>query len=95
MIVECSSARKSNMRTLPSAPTLANTSTLPAMNATSKTSLSCAMSCVLACCVVISQTVHVVSIDEVTIILGLILFQSKEVKGAVTSVFGLLNTAFD
>ena len=40
MIVECSKLRRSNIRTLPSAPQETNTSTLLAQNRTSKTSLS-------------------------------------------------------
>jgi hypothetical protein len=48
MMVECSRLRRSNMRTEPSAPTLAKTS-VPRANAMSYTSLSCAISCVFAC----------------------------------------------
>jgi len=40
IIVLCSKLLRSNIRTLPSAPQLANTSTEPLMNLTSKTSLS-------------------------------------------------------
>lgn len=40
IIVLCSRLLRSNIRTLPSAPQLANTSTEPLMNLTSKTSLS-------------------------------------------------------
>lgn len=56
IIVECSSDLphhhgnkylRSNIRTEPSAPTLANTS-VPFAKATSNTSLSCAISCVFA-----------------------------------------------
>lgn len=73
------------MRTLPSAPQLTKTSTLFAQNRTSYTSLSCAISCVLAVRVGISQIVQVVSILEVMIRLGEIVFQSNEVIGAVCS----------
>jgi hypothetical protein len=85
MIVLCSRLRKSNMRTLPSAPQLTKTSTLFAQNRTSYTSLSCAISCVLAVSVGMSQIVHVVSMLEVMIKLGEIVFQSREVIGAVCS----------
>lgn len=85
IIVLCSRLLKSNIRTLPSAPQLTKTSTLLAQNRTSKTSLSCAMSCVLAVKVGISHIVHVVSILEVIIRLGDKLFQSREVSGAVCS----------
>ena len=85
MIVLCSKLRKSNMRTLPSAPQLTNTSTLLAQNLTSNTSLSCAISCVFAVNVGISQIVHVVSILEVMMRLGDTVFQSREVRGAVCS----------
>lgn len=44
MMVLCSRLRRSNMRTLPSAPQLTKTSTLFAQKRTSYTSLSCAMS---------------------------------------------------
>lgn len=73
------------MRTLPSAPQLTNTSTLLAQNLTSKTSLSWAINCVLAVNVGISQIVQVVSILDVMIKLGDIVFQSSEVIGAVCS----------
>ena len=43
MIVLCSRLLRSNIRTLPSAPQLTNTSTLLAQKRTSKTSLSCAI----------------------------------------------------
>lgn len=85
MIVLCSKLRRSNIRTLPSAPQLTNTSMLLAQNLTSNTSLSWAMSCVLAVKVGISQIVHVVSILEVMIRLGETVFQSNEVNGAVCS----------
>lgn len=85
MMVLCSKLRRSNIRTLPSAPQLTKTSTLFAQNLTSKTSLSCAINCVLAVNVGISHIVHVVSMLEVMIKLGETVFQSKEVKGAVCS----------
>lgn len=74
------------MRTLPSAPQLAKTSTLPLMKRTSYTSLSCAMSWVFAVSVGMSQMVQVVSMLLVMIKLGLIGFQSRLVSGAVKSV---------
>lgn len=73
------------MRTLPSAPQLTNTSTLFAQNRTSNTSLSWAINCVLAVSVGISQIVQVVSMLDVMIRLGEIVFQSSEVIGAVCS----------
>lgn len=76
---------RSNIRTLPSAPQLTNTSTLLAQKRTSKTSLSCAISCVLAVNDGMSQIVHVVSILEVMIRLGERVFQSRDVRGAVCS----------
>lgn len=85
MMVLCSRLRKSNMRTLPSAPQLTKTSTLPAQNRTSKTSLSCAISCVFAVSEGMSQIVHVVSMLDVMMSLGDIVFQSSEVSGAVCS----------
>ena len=85
MMVLCSRLRKSNIRTLPSAPQLTKTSTLPAQNRTSKTSLSCAISCVFAVSVGMSQMVQVVSILDVMISFGDKVFQSREVKGAVCS----------
>lgn len=94
MIVECSRLRRSNIRTLPSAPQLTNTSTLWAQNLTSKTSLSCAISWVLAVRVGISQIVHVVSMLLVMISFGDIWFQSRLVRGAVCSgVLELLRSA--
>jgi hypothetical protein len=84
-MVLCSRLLKSNIRTLPSAPQETNTSTLPAQKRTSKTSLSCAISCVLAVSVGMSQIVHVVSILLVIISFGLSMFQSKLVSGAVCS----------
>jgi hypothetical protein len=44
--------------------------------------LSCAISCVTATCWLTSQTVHVVSIDEVTTIAGLNAFHERPVIGA-------------
>lgn len=85
MMVLCSRLRRSNMRTLPSAPQLTNTSTLPAQNRTSKTSLSWAINCVLAVRDGMSQIVQVVSMLEVIISFGDIVFQSREVSGAVCS----------
>ncbi len=85
MIVLCSKLLKSNIRTLPSAPQLTKTSTLLAQNRTSKTSLSCAINCVFAVSVGISQMVHVVSMLDVMMRLGDRVFQSREVKGAVCS----------
>jgi len=84
-MVLCSKLRKSNMRTLPSAPQLTNTSTLPAQNRTSNTSLSCAMSCVLAVRDGISQIVQVVSMLDVMMSFGDMVFQSRDVSGAVCS----------
>jgi hypothetical protein len=80
--------RKSNIRTDPSAPHEAKICSLPATKATSNTSLSCAIKCVLACNVFKSHTVHVVSILAVTTRLGASLFQWKDVNGAENSVFG-------
>ena len=85
MIVLCSRLRRSNIRTLPSAPQLTKTSTLLAQNLTSNTSLSCAINCVFAVSVGISQIVHVVSMLDVIIRLGDTVFQSSDVKGAVCS----------
>lgn len=85
MMVLCSRLRKSNIRTLPSAPQLTNTSTVFAQNRTSKTSLSCAINCVFAVSVGMSQIVQVVSILDVMMRLGEIVFQSREVIGAVCS----------
>lgn len=73
------------MRTLPSAPQLAKTSTLPLMNLTSNTSLSCAISCVFAVKLGISQIVQVVSMDDVMMSEGESAFQSSEVSGAEES----------
>jgi len=93
-MVLCSKLRKSNIRTLPSAPQLTKTSTLLAQNLTSKTSLSCAINCVFAVNVGISQIVQVVSMLDVMMRLGETVFQSREVKGAVCSgVFELDSNA--
>lgn len=83
MIVECSKLRRSNIRTLPSCPQLTKTSTLLAQKRTSYTSLSCAISCVLAVREGMSQIVQVVSMLEVMIRLGETVFQSRDVRGAV------------
>lgn len=85
IIVLCSKLLRSNILTLPSAPQLTKTSTLFAQNRTSNTSLSWAISCVLAVSVGISQIVHVVSMLDVIIRLGETIFQSNEVIGAVCS----------
>lgn len=85
MMVLCSRLRRSNMRTLPSAPQLTKTSTLPAQKRTSKTSLSCAINCVLAVSDGMSHIVHVVSMLEVMMSLGDMVFQSSDVSGAVCS----------
>jgi hypothetical protein len=85
MMVLCSRLRRSNIRTLPSAPQLTKTSTLFAQNRTSYTSLSWAISCVLAVKVGMSQIVQVVSILDVIIKLGDMIFQSSAVIGAVCS----------
>ncbi len=84
-MVLCSRLRRSNIRTLPSAPQLTKTSTLLAQNRTSKTSLSCAMSCVFAVRVGMSHIVQVVSMLDVMMRLGDSVFQSSEVRGAVCS----------
>lgn len=80
------------MRTLPSAPHETKTSTDPAQKRTSKTSLSWAMSCVLAVRVGMSQIVQVVSMEEVMMSFGESVFQSREVKGAVCSGVLLLES---
>lgn len=77
---------KSNNRTDPSAPTLANMSAEVCMNATSYTSLSCAISWVFAWFVSTFHTVHVVSMLAVTISDGSVSFQSKDVRGAQKSL---------
>lgn len=86
-IVECSRLRKSKARRLPSAPTETNMSVEPGSQATSYTSRSCAMSCVMAVAVSMFQTVHVVSMDEVTMRLGDFSFHEKLVKGAPEAWF--------
>jgi hypothetical protein len=94
MIVLCSRLRRSNMRTLPSAPQLTKTSTLPAQKRTSNTSLSCAINCVFAVRDGMSHIVHVVSMLEVMMSFGDNVFQSREVSGAVCSgVFELESRA--
>ena len=80
-MVECSRLRRSNARRLPSAPTETKMSVEPGSHATSYTSRSCAMSCVIALCVSMFHTVHVVSIDDVTTRLGAFLLQEKFVRG--------------
>lgn len=85
MMVLCSRLLRSNMRTLPSWPQLTNTSTLFAQNRTSYTSLSCAISWVLAVKDGMSQIVQVVSMLEVMMRLGETVFQSRDVNGAVWS----------
>lgn len=84
-MVLCSRLLRSNMRTLPSWPQLTNTSTLFAQNRTSYTSLSWAISWVLAVNDGMSQIVQVVSMLEVIMRLGETMFQSREVSGAVWS----------
>ena len=85
MMVLCSRLRRSNIRTLPSAPHETKTSVLLAQKRTSKTSLSWAISWVFAVRVGMSQIVQVVSMLDVIIRLGETVFQSKEVRGAVCS----------
>ena len=84
--MECSKLRKSNKRTEPSAPTEAKTS-VPRENAKLNNSLTWAISCVRAVCVLMSHMVQVVSMDEVAIMEGSYLFQSKEVRGASIHYF--------
>jgi len=81
-IVECSRLRKSKARKLPSAPTETNMSVDPGNQATSYTSRSWAISWVIADEVSMFQTVHVVSMEEVTIKLGAFSFHEKFVNGA-------------
>lgn len=81
-MVECSRLRRSNARRLPSAPTDTKMSVDPGNQATSYTSRSWAMSWVMADEVSIFHTVHVVSMEEVTIKLGAFSFHEKFVKGA-------------
>jgi hypothetical protein len=82
-IVECSRLRRSKARKLPSAPTETKMSVDPGNHATSYTSRSCAISCVIAWEVSMFQTVHVVSIDDVTTRLGAFSFHEKLVNGAL------------
>ena len=89
MIQECSSLRRSNIRTEPSAPTEANSS-LPEANAMSYTSLSWAINCVVGFRVCMSQMVHVVSMLDVPKMFGSTEFQSIAVRGAQYSLFLLL-----
>ena len=86
-MVECSRLRRSNARRLPSAPTETKMSVEPGSHATSYTSRSCAMSCVIALCVSMFHTVHVVSIDDVTTRLGAFSFHEKFVSGAPVCPF--------
>ena len=81
-MVECSKLRRSKARRLPSAPTEQNMSVEPGSQATSNTSRSCAMSCVIALSVLTSHTVQVVSMDEVTIRAGESAFHENDVRGA-------------
>jgi hypothetical protein len=90
-IVECSRLRKSNARRLPSAPTETKISVDPGSHATSYTSRSWAMSCVMAVDVSMFHTVQVVSIDDVTTRLGDFSFQEKFVKGAPVEWFWTLD----
>ncbi len=94
MIVECSIERRSNMRSDPSAPTVANISLLRA-HAMSYTSLSCAMSWILTLRCDKSQIVHVVSMLLVPTMLGSKGFQSNEVNGAQYSLFLFCKIAKD
>ena len=80
--MECSRERRSKARKEPSAPTDTKMSVDPGSQATSYTSRSCAMSWVIAVEVSMFQTVHVVSIEDVTTRLGDFSFQEKLVKGA-------------
>ena len=86
-MVECSSERKSNARNDPSAPTETNISVESGSHATSYTSRSCAMSCVMAVDVSRFQTVQVVSMEDVTIRLGAFSFHEKFVSGAPAVLF--------
>ena len=89
-IVECSSERRSNARSEPSAPTDTKMSVDPGSHATSYTSRSCAMSCVIADEVSIFHTVHVVSMEDVTTRLGDFSFHEKDVRGAPVLLFWTL-----
>ena len=86
-IVECSRLRRSNARSEPSAPTETKMSVDPGSHATSYTSRSCAISCVMAVEVSMFHTVHVVSMEEVTTRLGDFSFQEKLVSGAPVLLF--------
>ena len=86
-MVECSRLRRSNARSEPSAPTETKMSVDPGSHATSYTSRSCAMSCVIAVDVSIFHTVHVVSMEDVTIRLGDFSFHEKLVSGAPVLLF--------
>lgn len=81
-MVECSSERRSKARNEPSAPTDTKMSVEPGSHATSYTSRSWAISCVIAVDVSMFHTVHVVSIEEVTTRFGDFSFHEKLVKGA-------------
>lgn len=83
-MVECSRLLRSNARKLPSAPTETKMSVDPGNQATSYTSRSCAMSWVMAVDLSMFHTVHVVSIEAVTIKLGAFSFHEKFVRGAPT-----------
>ena len=83
MMVECSLSRRSNTRTEPSAETEAKTPTPP--QAMSKTSRSCAISCVSTMPRSTSQMVQVVSMDAVPSLRASASFQSNEVSGAQNS----------
>lgn len=74
----------SNCRTVVSKPTVANSKPFGSKEM-SKTSLSCVITCLTIFCALMSQMVHVVSIDEQQIICVWILFQSKLVSGAESS----------
>ena len=89
-IVECSRLRRSNARSEPSAPTETKMSVEPGSQATSYTSRSCAMSWVMAVEVSMFQTVHVVSIEDVTMRLGDFSFHENEVSGAPVLLFWTL-----
>ena len=62
----------------------------PGSHATSYTSRSCAMSCVMAVDVSMFHTVHVVSMEEVTTRLGDFSFHEKLVRGAPVLLFWTL-----
>jgi hypothetical protein len=69
------------MQTLPSAPTDSETS-FPRAKARAKTSQSCAINCVLAVCISVSQMVHIVATERLPTMPGSGLFQSKLVDDA-------------